>query len=221
VRPTPIKPAPVKPAPFKPTPVRPTPVKPVPVKPAPAATPNPVNPNPLPPVVINNNDPVNINNRRININEPINIDNRRININEPANIDPPIAIDPPVVFQPPVVIEAPTPIDPPVIVAAAPVSEPSTMIVDNFGNDGAGTGDGSVDATDPANVTVYDLFYNDNDGQPQLYGQFNVIVDDTGLVTDDGGLQDAKDDLTNQGIDFWVQADQDVQNAMVATTVTP
>jgi hypothetical protein len=203
IKPSPVHPTPIKPAPIKPAPVKPAPVKPTPVKPVPAITPNPVNPapvnpNPLPPVVVNNNDPVNINNRQVNINKAVNIDNRQIDINEPANINPPVAIDPPVV------IEAPAPV-----------------IVDNFGNDSAGTDDGSVDTTDAANVTVYDLFYNDNDGQTQLYGQFNVTVDDTGVVTDDGGLQDAKDDLTNQSIDFWVQADQDVQNATVATTVIP
>ena len=56
-----------------------------------------------------------------------------------------------------------------------------------------------------ANRAAYTLFFKDKDGQTQVSGEFIATVSG-GVVTDWGGLIEARDALTKAGVQCWISS---------------
>jgi hypothetical protein len=68
---------------------------------------------------------------------------------------------------------------------------------------------------DPKYVVTYCLYYADKDGKTELSDRFYVTYDYTGLISDDGGLQGARDALTKKGIKSWIEEAPKVRTSSI------
>ncbi len=102
------------------------------------------------------------------------------------------------------------------MVDSVPVDDGGYVDNGGYAVDGDSGDAGNIaSATPTANVFAYTLYYQDQNGQTQTYGDYKATVYADGTI-DWGGLVEAETDLTSQGTTNWPSDGQFVETVAIA-----